>query len=88
MECVESSGVAESAPVRMNSEVPSLDGVARASLPVGTRSGVRAVNARPETGERPRTAAEVRAQSLSRYLSAQSDIDEEVLKLYKLVCRV
>lgn len=39
------------------------------------------------SGEQSRPS-NARAQSFHRYLSAQSDIDEEVLRLYKLVCRV
>jgi hypothetical protein len=36
--------------------------------------------------EKPLTDS--RAKTLQRYLSAQTDVDDEVLQLYKLVCRL
>lgn len=61
---------------------------------VAERGAVRAGNALPRrSGERSPSGEQsrpsnARAQSFHRYLSAQSDIDEEVIRLYKLVCRV
>lgn len=73
--------------VELDSVVPhSVSGVAErgavADMPVPSRSAARA-----KSGEQSRPS-NTRAQSFHRYLSAQSDIDEEVLRLYKLVCRV
>ncbi len=36
----------------------------------------------------PRLRTDSRSKSLERYLSAQTDVDDEVLSLYKMVCRV
>jgi hypothetical protein len=36
----------------------------------------------------PRLLTDSRSKSLQRYLSAQTDVDDEVLSLYKLVCRL
>ncbi len=40
------------------------------------------------SGDPPRLLTDSRSKSLQRYLSAQTDVDDEVLALYKMVCRV
>lgn len=65
----------------------SASGVAARGEIAASRAVPRRARARAQSGEQSRPS-ESRAQSFNRYLSAQNDIDEEVLRLYKLVCRV
>lgn len=65
----------------------SASGVAARGGAAASRGVPRLARTRAQSGEQSRPS-ESRAQSFNRYLSAQNDIDEEVLRLYKLVCRV
>ena len=70
------------------SAVPkSVSGVASNAAVSAGNAVSRRTAARNQSGEQSRPS-NARAQSFHRYLSAQSDIDEEVIRLYKLVCRV
>src|SRR5690606_33667350 len=53
-----------------------------------TAAGPRQSQAsRDRASEPPRPVANTRASSMQRYLNAQTNVDQEVLQLYKLVCR-
>jgi hypothetical protein len=65
----------------------SVSGVAERGVASAANAAPRGSAARTQSGEQSRPS-NTRAQSFHRYLSAQSDIDEEVIRLYKLVCRV
>jgi hypothetical protein len=89
----EQSGRAQREALELESVAPhsvaphSVSGVAeRGAASVGNAIPRRSA-ARNQSGEQSRPS-NTRAQSFHRYLSAQSDIDEEVIRLYKLVCRV
>lgn len=89
---VESNGV-EHSDGGASSPPPSRSELHRISPSnVGDEGGSRqhaADRRRPASGAAPeRALTDSRAKSLQRYLSAQTDVDDEVLQLYKLVCRL
>jgi hypothetical protein len=71
-----------------HSAIPnSVSGVAERGAASARNAAPRRSAEHARSGEQSRPS-NTRAQSFHRYLSAQSDIDEEVIRLYKLVCRV
>lgn len=92
MEDIDSPGVAPSCAPSSSSKVQWVDRSSAHSSEARGATGLqrnRGSQAEPvNTGDPPTPLSDSRSKSLQRYLSAQTDVDEEVLSLYKMVCRV